>query len=119
MTRKEAPRLAMTLLTLTSFAILPQPLWADGTSSFEKVIPFATATGRLGFFDQSNGKIFVYDENWKNCVFKGQVKSLGEPLATFTESSSLSSPEEELMPGKNISIDEKGSKTITLSGDGN
>ncbi len=119
MTRKTFPGLAITLLTLISFPILPQPLWAEGTSSFEKVIPFTTATGRLGFFDQSNGNVFVYDENWKNCVFKGQLKSLGSPMENLAGNSSLPLPEEKPMPGKNISIDEKGSKTITLSGDGN
>ncbi len=119
MTKKTCCRLITIILALMPFGILPRPSWADATPDFEKIIPFTTATGRLGFFDKSNGNIFVYDENWKNCVFKGQLKTLGAPLETIAGTEASSLPGEKPTSGKNISIDEKGSKTITLSGEQN
>ncbi len=61
------------------------------TRSFPGVTTFTTATGRLGFFEQGTGKIFVYDSNFENCVFKGQLTELGEPI-TLTDDAPKTKP---------------------------
>jgi hypothetical protein len=48
--------------------------------SFPGVSPFNTPSGRLGFFEQGTGRIYLYDDNIKECVFIGQLKKLGEPI---------------------------------------
>jgi len=39
-----------------------------------------TSSDRLGFLDQSNGRIYVYDNTFSQCVFVGQLQSLGLPI---------------------------------------
>lgn len=51
-----------------------------GMHSFPGVSTFATAAGRIGFFEQGTGKIFIYDDNLSQCVFIGQMTALGEPI---------------------------------------
>jgi len=48
--------------------------------SFTGVVPFMTSSDRLGFLDQSNGRIYVYDNTFSQCVFVGQLQSLGQPI---------------------------------------
>lgn len=50
------------------------------THSFPGVTTFMTSAGRLGFFEQGTGKIYIYDSDFENCVFKGQLNKLGEPI---------------------------------------
>jgi hypothetical protein len=47
--------------------------------SFTGVLPFAT-NSRVGFFDQSTGKVYVYDSNFTNCLFVGQMDTLGQAI---------------------------------------
>ena len=56
------------------------------THSFPGVSTFMTSTGRLGFFEQATGKIFIYDSNFESCVFTGQLNKLGDPIVDTTES---------------------------------
>ncbi len=114
---KRTPTCLALALAIISCGAFTQASAAEGPSNFEKVIPFTTATGRLGFFDQNNGSIVVYDENWKHCVFTGQLKTLGAPLEEITGTATDADSDETPLSGKNISIDAKGGKTITLSGD--
>jgi len=48
--------------------------------SFAGVVPFTTSGDRFGFFDQASGKIYLYDSNISQCVFKGQLQDLGQPI---------------------------------------
>jgi hypothetical protein len=54
--------------------------------SFPGVLPFFT-NDHVGFFDQSNGKVYIYDSNLTNCLFIGQVQALGQPLNIKTDNS--------------------------------
>ena len=47
---------------------------------FSKVYPFATSGGFIGFFDQSTGIVYIYDENLENCVMISQMEKLGESM---------------------------------------
>lgn len=48
--------------------------------SFAGVVLFNTPAGRLGFFEQNTGKIYLYDDNLSRCVFIGQLMELGQPI---------------------------------------
>ena len=50
------------------------------TYSFPGVSAFTTSSGRFGLFESGTGKIFLYDDNISECVFIGQLKTLGEPI---------------------------------------
>jgi hypothetical protein len=48
--------------------------------SFPGVTTFVTPAGRVGFFEQGTGKIFIYDNNLTECVYIGQMSALGDPV---------------------------------------
>ena len=48
--------------------------------SFVGVVPFTTVGGLMGFFDQKDGKVYLYDGNLKNCILVSQLKELGKPM---------------------------------------
>ncbi len=50
------------------------------THSFPGVSTFVTPSGRVGFFEQGTGKIFIYDNNLSECVYIGQMSALGDPI---------------------------------------
>ena len=52
----------------------------ESLRSFPGVNVFTTASGRLGFFEQGTGRIFIYNDNLSDCVYIGQLKALGEPI---------------------------------------
>jgi hypothetical protein len=53
---------------------------AQTSKSFAGVIPFMTSNDRLGFFDQSSGMVYLYDDNISKCLFQGQISTLGSPI---------------------------------------
>jgi len=48
--------------------------------AYTTIVPFPTGVDRVGFLDQSNGRIYVYDSNMTKCIFVGQIESLGKPV---------------------------------------
>ena len=42
------------------------------------VMPFVTNNDRVGFLDQNTGRIYIYDNNISQCLFIGQIQSLGQ-----------------------------------------
>ena len=54
--------------------------------SFAQVVPFYTGNGALAFFDQSDGKVYIYDQSFKKCILKLQVSQLGEPIELIESS---------------------------------
>ena len=52
---------------------------ADG-KSFAGVVPFATSNGFFGFFNQNDGKFYLYDNNISECTFTGQLDELGKTI---------------------------------------
>ena len=48
--------------------------------SYPSVVPFGVGAGRVGFFDRTTGKLYIYNENLDNCVFIGQMAQLGQPF---------------------------------------
>lgn len=57
------------------------------TKSFYTVFPFVTQSGRIGFFDQEDGKIFIYDDNLEKLIAKAQLTSLGDDMEHIDKSS--------------------------------
>jgi hypothetical protein len=56
--------------------------------SFTGIVPFVTSNDRVGFLDQTNGRIYVYDSSIGNCLFIGQIDSLGKPINVITSNPS-------------------------------
>ena len=57
--------------------------------SFAGVIPFVSSTDRVGFFDQSSGKIYMYDSDLSECLFVGQLAGLGQPIQKMQSKSQI------------------------------
>lgn len=53
--------------------------------SYKGIIPFATHNDRIGFLDQNNGKVYVYDNDIAKCVFVGQIQNLGDPIDVISK----------------------------------
>ena len=56
--------------------------------SFVGVMPFVTSSDRVGFWDHTTGRVYIYDSNIKNCLFVGQMRDLGQPLQTLSSNNS-------------------------------
>jgi hypothetical protein len=67
------------VMAFAAFLFLQRPLSAQ-TSGFFRVFPLVTAAGQVGFFDQQDGKLYVYDAQLEDCIFIVQLDTLGEPL---------------------------------------
>ena len=76
---KKASLLCIVIVVLSCGLLMATQSKAGG-KSFSGVVPFATSGDRFGFFDQSNGKIYLYDSNISQCVFIGQLEDLGKPI---------------------------------------
>ena len=63
-----------------------QPSLAQ-SKSYNSIIPFITASGRVCFFDQSKGKIYIYDNDLTTCLFIGELDELGKPLKIIKDNS--------------------------------
>ena len=73
-----------TVLTIICMAILTvfavhTVTRADG-KGFAGVYPFVTSSSLLGLFNQNDGKIYVYDNDFSKCLYEGQVQELGKPI---------------------------------------
>ena len=52
--------------------------------SFVGILPFVTSSDRIGFLDQSNGRIYIYDNNVSQCLYIGQIQDLGQPIQALS-----------------------------------
>ena len=69
------------LTALTASILFQKYVQAEGeTYSYPSVVPFGVGAGRVGFFDRTTGKLYIYNENLDNCVFIGQMAQLGQPF---------------------------------------
>ncbi len=84
--------------------------------NFSNIIAFASNQGRLCFFDQSNGKLYVYDSEGKTCLFQGQLKELGKPFESVQKTTPAPVNEHKMDPGTKVMINDKGEKTVILGG---
>ena len=67
----------ITALSL-SLALTKQSKAQD--KSLAGVVTFVTNNDRLGFLDQNTGRIYIYDNNISQCLFVGQIQTLGAPI---------------------------------------
>ncbi len=81
--------IGITAGTLGTF-LLTAPSRAQSVN-FVNVMPFVSPSGRIGFFDQSNGKIFIYDNDARECVFRGQLTELGKQIMHLEKKSTSTS----------------------------
>lgn len=97
-----------------SFSFAAEP--AVKPPDFSHITAFAAGQDRLGFFDQSSGKIYIYDSNGKTCLFQGQLKELGKPLVSVQRTTPTPTIRSLMDPGARVMINDKGEKTVILSG---
>lgn len=69
--------LALLLAAIMCF-VFNARLSQAGGASFAQVIPFSTVGGFIGFFDQKDGKVYLYDDKLEKCVYQVQMGTLGE-----------------------------------------
>jgi hypothetical protein len=84
--------------------------------NFSSVIAFSTPQGHLAFFDQTTGKLYVYDGEGKACLFQGQLKELGKPFENVQKTTSAPAVERKIVSGTKVMINNKGEKTVILDG---
>lgn len=72
------------LLGALAFFYLRQS--SASAARFSGVMPFTTALGLVGFFDQNDGKIYFYNEDLQKCISVSQVGTLGEPVKIIKKS---------------------------------
>jgi hypothetical protein len=71
---------AILLVVITAgFAIIQLREVKAQANSFNGIMPFSTASGLIGFFDQRDGKVYLYDGYLKKCILVNQLEELGKP----------------------------------------
>ena len=88
-------------LTVTNIILLSTRNSTAQQAAFFNVLPFMTQAGRMGFFNQEDGTIYIYDSDVKELLFKAQLKELGTPI-DHLERNDL--PEDNKFGGKSKSI---------------
>lgn len=68
------------LIVITAFILGTTVQSKAQNRNYSGIVPFVTTNDRVGFLDQSNGRIYVYDSNIVKCLFVGQIQNLGEPI---------------------------------------
>ena len=72
------------LLILTVSAMLFMASFQKQASAqnmtFAGVVPFSTTGGMMGFFDQKDGSMYLYDPDLTECLQVVQLTGLGAPL---------------------------------------
>jgi hypothetical protein len=103
-------------LAAAAYSMITATQLAAQSLNFSNVIAFASNQGRLCFFDQANGKLYVYDGEGKACLFQGQLKELGKPFESVQKTTSVPAIERRMDPGTKVMINDKGEKTVVLGG---
>lgn len=104
-------------LAAAVYSITSATQLAAQSLNFSTVIAFSTQQGRLCFFDQATGKLYVYDGEGRTCLFQGQLKELGKPFETVQKITSAPVVlERNIGPGAKVMINERGEKIVTLEG---
>jgi len=76
----------LTVIATLSFIIGTTVQSKAQNKSFAGIVPFMSSSDRLGFFDQTSGKVYMYDNNFSECVFVGQIQSLGQAIQVVSKS---------------------------------
>ena len=48
--------------------------------AFDGVMPFSTTGGMMGFFDQKDGTVYLYDPDLTNCLQIVRLQELGKTM---------------------------------------
>lgn len=60
---------------------------------FEHVVPFTTTGGFFGFFNQADGKVYLYDAQLERLVLEAQMTELGQPPQVIRSNFSDNAPD--------------------------
>jgi len=75
----------LVIITALSFILGSTVQSKAQNKGFAGVVPFISNTDRLGFFDQNTGRIYMYDNNFSQCVYVGQMQGLGQAIQEITK----------------------------------
>jgi hypothetical protein len=103
-------------IAMAIYSMISATQLAAQSMNFSNVIAFSTEKGHLCFFDQVNGKLYVYDGEGKACLFQGQLKELGKPFSPVQKTTPAPGIERALDSGTKVMINDKGEKTVILDG---
>ena len=78
----------LSAMILAVWAIYPSKIRADN-KNFAGVMPFVTSSGLMGFFNQNDGKIYIYNNPLSECLYEGQVTQLGEAVEKIRAAKSV------------------------------
>ena len=73
------------VITALSLVLVSTAQSKASNKNFSNIVPFMSSSDRLGFFDQSNGHVYMYDSNFSQCIYQGQVTALGKPIQALTK----------------------------------
>ncbi len=79
--------LTIVILTLSIIVVATMQSKAQSKAlniTFAGIMPFVTNNDRLGFFNQNNGRVYIYDNNINQCLFVGQMTEIGKPIQSVT-----------------------------------
>ena len=79
------------VITVLSFSLGATMQSKAQDKAFAGIIPFVTSNDRVGFLDQTTGKIYMYDNNISACLFVGQIQTLGQPIQTLNNVKTVNS----------------------------
>jgi hypothetical protein len=71
--------LALLLLGI-SFYLVKLKGAESASDNFQNIYPFSISTNRVGFFDQTTGRVFIYDDSLKYVAEVLQLEKLGKPF---------------------------------------
>jgi len=109
----------MIALAAAAYSMASATRLAAESLNFSSVIAFATDRGRLAFFDQTNGKLYVYDGEGRTCLFQAQLKELGKPFENVQKTTSAPAIRQKMDSGAKVMINNNGEKTVVLDGSQN
>ena len=103
-------------LAAAVYSMISATQLAAQSINFSSVIAFSAQQGHLCFFDQSTGKLYVYDGEGKICLFQGQLKELGKPFENVQKITSVPAAGRKMNSGTKVMINDKGEKTVIIDG---
>lgn len=76
----------LTVIVTLLLALNLKTTQAQDTANFYGVLPFYMESGRLGFFDQKDGSIYMYSRGFTELTDQFKLEKLGKPLVNMTPS---------------------------------
>ena len=79
---RKLPVLNMAILIAAVFvlAVSYQQNSIAQEANYYRTFPYGLGGGQVGFFDQQSGRVYVYDNDLKRCIYITRITELGQPM---------------------------------------